>query len=132
MPSGNPNGGQWTNGEGDSGSGFGFAPDGTPVDPAARRPRSGDKRPDSNRPGSDTGKQPEYKKPKSGLSGKESASDVPSWVRESGDRPLVGEDGKSFAKRVLDKKYPDLKGQHDTGPTSDFSRIKKWADRHFE
>ncbi len=42
IPSGQPGGGQWTNGQGGNGGGFGFAPDGTPVDPAQmRRPRGG-------------------------------------------------------------------------------------------
>jgi hypothetical protein len=38
VPSGNPNGGQWTNGEGGNGDGpFGRTPDGTPIDPAQGR-----------------------------------------------------------------------------------------------
>ena len=72
------------------------------------------------------------KKPKAGQSGKDGSKDIPDWVRQGGDRPLVGEDGKAFAKRVLDKKYPERNGAHDTGADSEFSKIKKWADRHFE
>jgi hypothetical protein len=46
---------------------------------------------------------PQYKKPKPGLSGKEGAKDVPEWAR--GQRPLVTEDGKKFAQRLLHLKY---------------------------
>ncbi len=45
VPSGNPNGGQWTDGGGGGGDGaFGRTPDGTPVDPAQGR-RGGFRRP---------------------------------------------------------------------------------------
>ena len=65
---------------------------------------------------------------KSGLSGAEAARDVPSWAK--GERPLVGEDGKAFAKRLLDAKYGE--GKWDPGPTSEFNRIQKFGDRAFE
>lgn len=72
----------------------------------------------------------EYKKSKSG-SHKEKADSPPSWAL--GERPYVGENGKEFAKRVMDKCYGrgnwDPK---DNGPKSDFNRIKKWGDRAFE
>ncbi len=68
------------------------------------------------------------KRPKSGLSGKEGAKDVPSWAK--GQRPRVGESGKEFAKRLLDGKYGT--GNYDKGPTSEFNRIQKWGDRAFE
>ena len=41
-----------------------------------------------------------YKKKKSGLSGKEAADDVPSWAQ--GEQPLTTENGRDFAKRLLD------------------------------
>ena len=41
-----------------------------------------------------------HKKKKSGLSGKEAADDVPSWAQ--GERPLTTENGRDFAKRLLD------------------------------
>ncbi|MGX7243635.1 hypothetical protein ACWOC1_02165 [Enterococcus quebecensis] len=44
----------------------------------------------------------EFKKPISG-SGKEKASNIPSWV--AGERPYIGENGNDFAKRLLDEKY---------------------------
>lgn len=72
---------------------------------------------------------PQYKIPVTG-SGAAKASDVPSWVRSSGQRPLVGESGKNFARRVMDQKYGE--GQwKDVGPASEFSMIKKWGDRAF-
>ena len=65
--------------------------------------------------------------PKSGLSGKEAARDIPSWAK--GNRPLLNESGKNFAKRLLDSKYGS--GKYPTGAKSEFSKIKKWADRAF-
>ena len=47
------------------------------------------------------------KAPVPGLSGKEAAKDVPSWAK--GERPNAGEDGKAFAKRLMDQKYGDGK-----------------------
>lgn len=69
----------------------------------------------------------EYKKPKSGT-GKEKASDIPSWAR--GERPYKDESGKDFAKRLLDKKYG--KDNYKTGPNSEYNKLKKWGDRGFE
>ncbi len=60
------------------------------------------------------------------LSGKEKANDVPSWAR--GNKPKEGEDGKSFAKRLMDEKY----GSGNWKTTSrEYSQIKKWGDRGF-
>lgn len=73
-------------------------------------------------------KQEQYKTPKSGVSGKEGAKDVPSWAK--GERPKVDESGKEFARRLLDKKYGE--GSYDKGPGSEFSKIQKWGDRVFE
>ncbi|EPX62631.1 hypothetical protein D187_008819 [Cystobacter fuscus DSM 2262] len=73
-------------------------------------------------------KQEQYKTPKSGVSGKEGAKDVPSWAK--GERPKVDESGKDFAKRLLDKKYGE--GSYDKGPGSEFNKIQKWGDRAFE
>ncbi len=69
-----------------------------------------------------------YKKKKPGLSGKEAASDIPSWAQ--GERPLLDEDGKEFAKRLLDDKYGPA--NYPKGPGSEFSKIKKWGGRAFE
>jgi hypothetical protein len=68
------------------------------------------------------------KTPKAGASGAEAAKDVPSWAK--GERPFVGEDGKAFAKRLLDTKYGP--GKWDSGPTSEFNRIQKFGDRGFD
>lgn len=69
-----------------------------------------------------------YKKERSGLTGKEAASDVPSWA--AGERPLTTESGGDFARRLLDDKYGA--GNYRTGPGSEYSKIKKWGDRAFE
>ena len=72
----------------------------------------------------------EYKKPKSG-SHKEKADNAPSWAL--GERPYVGENGKEFARRVMDKYFGEGNWDpKDNGPTSDYNRIKKWGDRAFE
>ena len=76
--------------------------------------------------GGSGGKNP-FKSPKSG-SGKEKATDVPSWAK--GNRPYKNENGNQFAKRLCDERFG--KGNYDKGPRSDFNRIRKWGDRGFE
>jgi RHS repeat-associated protein len=66
--------------------------------------------------------------PRSGLSGKETAKDAPSWAKSF--RPKTGECGKNFAKRLLDEKYGP--GNYKRGPGTEFNRIQKWGDRAFE
>ena len=68
----------------------------------------------------------EYKIPKSGT-GKEKATDIPS--RFKGERPYINESGKDFAKRLCDEAFG--KGNYDTGPNSDYNRLKKYGDRAF-
>jgi hypothetical protein len=68
------------------------------------------------------------KRKRPGLSGKDAASDVPSWA--AGERPFVWEKGRDFAERLLDGKYG--RGNYPTGPGSEFSKIKKWGDRAFQ
>jgi len=65
---------------------------------------------------------------RAGMSAKEAAKDVPSWVR--GERPVLGEKGRDFATRVLDGKYGQ--GNYPKGPGSEFSKIQKWGDRAFQ
>ena len=72
---------------------------------------------------------PQYQVPASGKSAAEAARDVPSWAK--GNRPLVGENGKSFAKRLMDEQYGKGKWK-DTGPGSEYNKVKKWGDRGFE
>lgn len=69
-----------------------------------------------------------YKKSKAGLSGKDGAKDIPSWAER--ERPLLTENGREFAERLLDEKYG--RGNYPTGPGSEFSKVKKWGDRAFE
>lgn len=64
----------------------------------------------------------EYKIPKSGT-GKEKATDIPS--RFKGERPYISESGKDFAKRLFDEAFG--KGNYDTGPKSDYNRLKNMA-----
>lgn len=61
----------------------------------------------------------EYKSPISG-SGKEKATDVPSWAR--GNKPFKSENGKSFATRLMNEKYG--KGNWNTS-SREYSQIKK-------
>jgi hypothetical protein len=68
------------------------------------------------------------KKPK--LPKKEAADDCPSWAKQDGG-PLHNEQGKDYAQRLMEEKYGS-EGWSDTGPGSEFSQIKKWADRAFE
>ncbi len=69
-----------------------------------------------------------FKKPKKGATGKVGATDIPSWAQ--GQRPLEGESGADFARRLLDGKYGP--GNYPTAPGSEFNKLKKYADRHFE
>jgi hypothetical protein len=69
-----------------------------------------------------------FKKAKKGASGKSGATDIPSWA--NGQRPYAHEDGKAFAKRILDQKYGS--GKYPMGPNSEYNKIKKYGDRHFE
>ncbi|MFW5754890.1 MAG: RHS repeat-associated core domain-containing protein, partial [Marinilabiliaceae bacterium] len=58
-------------------------------------------------------------------SGKEKASDIPSWAK--GKKPLPGESGKDFAKRILDQRYGT--GNYSKGPGSEYNKVKKYGDR---
>lgn len=68
----------------------------------------------------------QYKIPKSGT-GKEKATDISS--RFKGERPYINESGKEFAKRLCDAVFGE--GNYDTGPKSDFNKLKKYGDRAF-
>lgn len=52
---------------------------------------------------------------------------LPSWAE--GERPRPGESARDFAKRLCDAHFGV--GNYNTGPGSDFSKIKKWASRKF-
>ncbi len=72
--------------------------------------------------------QPQYKKRISGKTAKEAANDIPSWAE--GQRPLVGENGNAFAKRLLDAKYGS--GGYSKGAGTEYNKIRKYGDRAFE
>lgn len=59
-------------------------------------------------------------------SGKEKASDIPSWA--AGQKPRPGESGKDFAKRLLDQQYGEGNWSN-TGPGSEYNKLKKNGDR---
>ena len=66
-------------------------------------------------------------KTKKKVNGKQK-DDIPERFRS--EKPYKGESGKQAAKRVLEK-YGEYDPK-DTGPKSDFNRLKKYFDTHFE
>jgi hypothetical protein len=74
-----------------------------------------------------------YKARASGLSGKEAATDVPSWIENWPDaRPGIHESGEVFATRMMNKRY-GVGGWERTGAQkSEFSKLQKFGDRAFE
>ena len=58
---------------------------------------------------------------------KKGLKDASSWAK--GEAPYVGENGKSFADRLLTVRYG--KGNYETKSQTEFSQIQKWADRAF-
>jgi len=78
-------------------------------------------------PGAEARRRHQFKK-RVRVSGKDAASDIPSWARR--ERPLTKENGTQFAERLLDAKYG--KENYPRGPGSEFNKIKKWGDRAFE
>ena len=53
---------------------------------------------------------------------------MPSWAK--GNKPYKGESGKKFAKRLINEQYASE--QYNSGPKSDFNKLKKYGDRSFE
>jgi hypothetical protein len=67
-----------------------------------------------------------FKKPIPRLSGREGAKNIPSWAR--GSRPYVGENGRDFAKRLMDEKY----GPGNWRPAeSEYRQLRKYGNRNF-
>ncbi|MBL7829183.1 MAG: hypothetical protein JNJ57_21290 [Saprospiraceae bacterium] len=64
-------------------------------------------------------------KKKAKLSGKEKASNIPDWAQ--GHKPAPGGKPTEFARRILDEKYGA--GNWNEGPTTEYNRIKKYAER---
>lgn len=62
---------------------------------------------------------------KSKTNKKERATEIPSWAK--GQEPKAGENGKDYAKRLCDERYG--KGNYNTGPNSDYNKLKKHGDR---
>ncbi len=58
-------------------------------------------------------------------SGKETASDAPSWAKSK--KPNNGETADKFTTRILNEKYG--KGNWKTGARSEYNQIKKYATR---
>jgi hypothetical protein len=74
-----------------------------------------------------------YKQRASGLTGKEAATDVPSWIEEWPDaRPGVNESGTTFATRMMNKKYGPGGWERAGQQGTEFSQLKKFGDRAFE
>ena len=73
----------------------------------------------------------EWKK-RNGDKGKDAATNAPSWVKNEDNKPCKNpnEDGKTFAKRVLDLKYGS--GNYPVGADSEYSNTQKYGDRAFE
>jgi hypothetical protein len=69
-----------------------------------------------------------FKIRKAGLSGKEAASDIPSWAE--GTAPMLNESGKQYATRLMNEKYGA--GNWKSGPGTEFNRLQKYGDRAFE
>ncbi|MFJ4653887.1 hypothetical protein ACIP5Y_21700 [Nocardia sp. NPDC088792] len=64
-------------------------------------------------------------------SGKDRANDPPSWAK--GNPPYVGESGKDYARRMMDEHYgPGNWDPKDTGPGSEYNKIKKYGDRAWQ
>jgi hypothetical protein len=63
---------------------------------------------------------------KPNVSGKDEAKDIPSWAKGSG--PEGAENGKQYAKRMMDGKYGE--GNWSTS-SKEYSELKKYGDRAF-
>jgi|GEM_PF-3277103 len=55
-------------------------------------------------------------------------NDAPHWAK--GHKPRIGEDGKGFAKRLMDAKYGE--GNWKKGGGTEYSEIQKWGQTHFK
>jgi hypothetical protein len=75
----------------------------------------------------------EYKTRAAGLSGKEAATDVPSWIENWPDaRPGVHENGVTFATRMMNKRYGVGRWKTTGDHYSEFNKLRKFGDRAFE
>jgi hypothetical protein len=60
-------------------------------------------------------------------SGKEGAKQIPSWAR--GNRPYVGENGRDFARRLMDDQYG--RGNWEQTRQREYDQLRKYGDRNF-
>ncbi len=60
------------------------------------------------------------------MNGKDAVKDIPSWAR--GQRPFVGENGKTAARRVMDEQYGPGKWSE---TSREYQQLKKHFDRGF-
>jgi len=75
----------------------------------------------------------EYKTRAPGLSGKEAATDAPSWIRNWPDaRPGVNESGTTFATRMMNKRYGVGRWTTSGDQYTEFNKLRKFGDRAFE
>ena len=63
---------------------------------------------------------------KSKQSGKEKASDAPSWAKEGGKRPNPKQKCQDFAKQLMNEKYGT---GWPKGPGTEYNKIVKWCQR---
>ena len=71
-----------------------------------------------------------FKKPKAGISGKEGATDIPSFAK--GSRPKVGQNGRDFAEEVMEQQFGKDWRSGGSDRLSEFRKIQKYGDRNFE
>lgn len=76
---------------------------------------------------------PKFKKAKRGATQKAGSTDVPSWMKQNRHAaPFEGESAKKFATRMMNSKHGEGNWTRKGQQAREFSRIKKYADRHFE
>jgi hypothetical protein len=74
-----------------------------------------------------------YKVRASGLTGKEAATDVPSWIDGWPDaRPGMDENGTTFATRMMNKRYGAGRWSMKGDQYEEFNKLRKFGDRAFE
>jgi hypothetical protein len=61
-------------------------------------------------------------------SGKEGATDVPSWAK--GQKALPGEAPQTTAKRLMDEKYGEDEWEDRKGPGQEYNKLKKYYERN--
>lgn len=117
--------GRWAGDEDSSATGEGTRANHPALTPAqeilpfgARPPLFFDEPPKTFRP---------FKEPIPRLSGREGSKDIPSWAR--GKRPYVGENGRDYAKRVMDERYAP--GNWEQTRAREYNQLKKYGDRNF-